>query len=67
MNYFRAIFHKNEISKRAFDLTTEVIKCNPGNYSAWFFRRRLIDELKMPLEQEMEYLNEIALDFEKNY
>ena len=24
-SYFRAILHKNEISKRAFDLTTEVI------------------------------------------
>lgn len=50
MKYFRAVFHKNEISQRAFDLTTEVIKYNPGNYSAWFYRRRLLDELKLPLD-----------------
>jgi protein farnesyltransferase/geranylgeranyltransferase type-1 subunit alpha len=49
MGYFRAIVHANEISKRAFDLTTEVIDHNSGNYTAWFYRRRLIDELKLPI------------------
>ena len=37
MDYFRAVFHKREISYRSYDLTTEVIKINPGNYSAWYF------------------------------
>lgn len=67
MGYFRAIFHKNEISERAFELTTETILRNPGNYSAWFFRRRLIDELKLPLAKEMQFITEIGFDLEKNY
>jgi hypothetical protein len=49
MGYFRALFQRNEISERAFNLTKEVVQHNAGNYSAWFYRRRLIDELKLPL------------------
>ena len=57
MGYFRALFHKKEISKRAFGLTTETILLNPGNYSAWHYRRLLLDELKMPLSEELIFLN----------
>ncbi len=35
MGYFRAIVKANEVSQRAFDLTTEVIQMNPGFYTAW--------------------------------
>lgn len=35
MSYFRAIVHKGEVSRRAFDLTSEVIQINPGFYTAW--------------------------------
>ena len=45
MNYFRAILKKDEISERAFKLTTEVIEKTFGNYAAWTFRRQLIKEL----------------------
>ena len=55
------------MSQRAFDLTKEVILINPGNYNAWAYRRKLLDALKMPLEEEFQWLNEIGIDFEKNY
>jgi protein farnesyltransferase/geranylgeranyltransferase type-1 subunit alpha len=45
MGYFRAILAKKEISMRAYYLTQEVIKYNPGDYNAWLLRRKIIDEL----------------------
>lgn len=33
--YFRAIIHKNELSDRAFELTTTCTQLNPANYSVW--------------------------------
>ncbi len=56
MGYFRAILAKEEVSQRAFDLTTEVIKLSQGNYTAWFYRRKMIDLLKLPLQNEIEWL-----------
>ena len=35
MGYFRAIIKKDELSPRAYDLTAEVLKYNPGDYHAW--------------------------------
>jgi protein farnesyltransferase/geranylgeranyltransferase type-1 subunit alpha len=48
-------------------LTYEVISLAAGNYSAWHYRRVLLDELKIPLEKEMELLRKIGLNMEKNY
>jgi len=67
MGYFRAILKAQEKSQRAFDLTKSVIKMSTGNYTAWHYRRVLLDELKIPLTAEMDYLREIGLDYEKNY
>ena len=68
MGYFRAILKVGEISQRAFDLTTEVIGQCQGNYTAWFYRRKCLDELKLPLEDEMKWLQgDCGLSLEKNY
>ena len=67
MGYFRAILFKKEVSKRAYDLTAEVLRYNPGDYNAWSYRRQLIDELHIPLQDEFAYLNEIAILLEKNF
>ena len=45
MNYFRAILHADERSERAFDLTTEAIRVNAGNYTAWFHKLSFLDRL----------------------
>eukprot|EP01122_Echinamoeba_exundans_P001397 TRINITY_DN11464_c0_g1_i1.p1 TRINITY_DN11464_c0_g1~~TRINITY_DN11464_c0_g1_i1.p1 ORF type:complete len:324 (-),score=59.44 TRINITY_DN11464_c0_g1_i1:157-1098(-) len=69
MDYFRAVLHKDERSKRAFDLTTEVIGMNPANYTVWHFRRLCIEAIKdqIDLRQELEFVTEVALDNPKNY
>eukprot|EP01114_Cavostelium_apophysatum_P019247 TRINITY_DN6149_c0_g2_i1.p1 TRINITY_DN6149_c0_g2~~TRINITY_DN6149_c0_g2_i1.p1 ORF type:complete len:337 (-),score=73.09 TRINITY_DN6149_c0_g2_i1:37-981(-) len=67
MNYFRAILHKNERSERALSLTDEVITLNPANYTAWYFRRLLLDALKSDLRKELEYVTKIGLRNPKNY
>jgi len=56
------------VSPRAFALTTKVIQMSNGNYCAWFYRRKCLSELKMSLEEEMEWLrSNFALDLQKNY
>jgi len=67
MSYFRAILKAGEISDRAYALTEEVIKNSQGNYTAWFYRRKCLDELKLPLEDEMRWLQLNGLSMEKNY
>lgn len=49
-------------------LTEEVIKASSGNYTAWFYRRKLLNELNLDLSEEMMWLQgQVGLDFEKNY
>ena len=39
-----------------------------GNYTAWFYRRKLIDLLKLPLKAEMVWLQSgVGIAYEKNY
>lgn len=67
MGYFRAILLKKELSQRAFDLTVDVLKFNPGDYDAWALRRKIIDALGLPLRQEIDFLTEIGTFLEKNF
>ena len=67
LSYFRAILKSQEVSDRAFELTSEVIDFSEGNYNAWFYRRVLIEKLGKSLQDEMAWLQEIGLDKEKNF
>jgi len=76
MSYFRAILQKNELSLRALALTADVIAVNPANYTAWYFRRRVLDHLianPLPvpnpptLEQELKYITSLGKGNPKNY
>ena len=37
MSYLRAILAKNEMSKRALDLTEHIIDMSPAHYTVWYF------------------------------
>ena len=67
MGYFRALYSQMEISERALSLTKETILLNQGNYTAWFYRRKLLHELGKDLRDELMWLNQIGPEMEKNY
>ncbi len=57
----------NEMSERAWDVTTDAIQVNPANYTAWHYRRLLINALHKDLRSELEFLEEVGGDNPKNY
>ncbi|XP_047314469.1 protein farnesyltransferase/geranylgeranyltransferase type-1 subunit alpha-like [Impatiens glandulifera] len=67
MNYFRAVYFADERSLRALHLTTEAIDMNPGNYTVWQFRRRILDELNADLSSELYFVEHVAISNSKNY
>ncbi|CAI2374217.1 unnamed protein product [Moneuplotes crassus] len=69
MRYFRALLNSNEISRRMLELTQVVIKVNYGCYTAWYIRRKCLDEIgtEEDWQNEIKYLNKIGIALEKNY
>lgn len=66
-NYFRAILSKQEKSLRALELTKDALRLNAANYTVWQYRRDIINTLKLDLETELQYSEEVIVDNPKNY
>lgn len=66
-SYFRAIQQRNEFSERALRLSADVIEHNSANYTAWYYRRRCLAELKSDLDAELAFIDNWARDSPKNY
>jgi protein farnesyltransferase/geranylgeranyltransferase type-1 subunit alpha len=67
MSYLRAVMAANEFSPRVLQLTEDLIDMNPAHYTVWLYRAKCLFELDSDLRQELEWLNEIALEHQKNY
>jgi len=67
MNYFRAILGKDERSERAFEVCTRVIKYNSACYTAWYFKRLVIEAISYDMHKEMVDTYEMSKNHPKNY
>eukprot|EP00658_Telonema_sp_P-2_P047335 TRINITY_DN36009_c0_g1_i1.p1 TRINITY_DN36009_c0_g1~~TRINITY_DN36009_c0_g1_i1.p1 ORF type:complete len:374 (-),score=76.93 TRINITY_DN36009_c0_g1_i1:172-1293(-) len=67
MGFFRHVLLNQELSSRAWDVTDDAIDCNPANYTAWAFRRKLIVALGLDLAEELEETHKMAIENPKNY
>lgn len=56
-----------ECSPRALRLTEHVISMNPAHYTVWLYRFKVLSFLKIPIPEEIEWLNAVSLANLKNY
>uniref|UniRef100_K3WEF8 Protein farnesyltransferase/geranylgeranyltransferase type-1 subunit alpha n=1 Tax=Globisporangium ultimum (strain ATCC 200006 / CBS 805.95 / DAOM BR144) TaxID=431595 RepID=K3WEF8_GLOUD len=67
MDVFRGVLKLNEYSERTLNLTLDVIDENPANYTAWHFRRKVLEALSANLYDELQYTERMAIAHPKNY
>lgn len=67
VSYLRAVMASEEYSNRCLRLTERVISMNPGHYTVWLYRFKIVSALKLSVTDEIQWLNDIAMDHLKNY
>ncbi|KAL1869722.1 hypothetical protein VTK73DRAFT_2963 [Phialemonium thermophilum] len=67
ISYLRAVMLKKEYSPRCLRLTEHIISLNPAHYTVWLYRASIVFALKIPLPDEIQWLNQVALEHLKNY
>jgi protein farnesyltransferase/geranylgeranyltransferase type-1 subunit alpha len=56
-----------EHSPRVLALTSHIISLNPAHYTVWLYRASTLFALDSPLDEEIEWVNDIAVENQKNY
>lgn len=56
-----------EHSPRALALTAHIISLNPAHYTVWLYRASTLFALTFALSDELAWLNDVALNNQKNY
>ncbi|KAK4703335.1 protein farnesyltransferase/geranylgeranyltransferase type-1 subunit alpha, partial [Phenoliferia sp. Uapishka_3] len=67
MDLFRALVKAGEKSPRALDLTEDLIRMNPGHYSIWSYRARILLETQADLSLELDLMDELVKEHLKSY
>ncbi|WWC63343.1 uncharacterized protein I303_105943 [Kwoniella dejecticola CBS 10117] len=67
MDYFRAIAAAEERSERALELTETIIRMNPAHYTVWQYRMATLLALQKNLDDELQLMNEFAVQNLKSY
>lgn len=67
MGYLRAVMASKEYSPRVVTLTEHIISMNPAHYTVWLYRASTIFALEISITDELEWVNGVALDHQKNY
>ncbi|PHH92244.1 hypothetical protein CDD83_8263 [Cordyceps sp. RAO-2017] len=67
VSYLRAVMAAEECSARCLRLTEHVISMNPAHYTVWLYRFKIVSVLNLPVPDEIQWLNEVALANLKNY
>ncbi|UKJ88660.2 hypothetical protein MACJ_001904 [Theileria orientalis] len=64
---FNALIKNKEYSVRGLYLSKLMIKLNPANYTAWYYRLQCIKTLDLDLEEEIEFARRITFESIKSY
>ncbi|CZR57915.1 related to geranylgeranyltransferase type I alpha subunit (RAM2) [Phialocephala subalpina] len=67
MGYLRAIMAAKEHSPRVLELTEHIISMNAAHYTVWLYRSQTLLALNSSIPAELEWVNNVALDNQKNY
>ncbi|TVY82949.1 Mevalonate kinase [Lachnellula suecica] len=67
MGYLRAVMAAKEHSQRVLTLTEHIISLNPAHYTVWLYRSRTLFALSSSIPEELAWVNEVALENQKNY
>lgn len=67
ISYLRAVMAKKEHSPRCLRLTEDIISMNPAHYTVWLYRFSIVQAMKIPIPEEIQWLNEVSLENLKNY
>jgi protein farnesyltransferase/geranylgeranyltransferase type-1 subunit alpha len=67
MGYLRACMASREYSPRVLTLTEHIITLNAAHYTVWLYRASTLFALNSSIPDELTWLNDIALDNQKNY
>ncbi|KAF4629344.1 hypothetical protein G7Y89_g8805 [Cudoniella acicularis] len=67
MGYLRAVMASKEHSPRVLELTEHIISLNPAHYTVWLYRASTLFAISSPIEEELTWVNDVALENQKNY